>query len=151
VLEANDKYYLGKTTLNRILVRHVPESTTGRLIHEQGDVDIARQLGSAQLEAISSSSDRKIDVGEKLTILYLGLNQGMKELADPKVRKAIRWLVDYDTIAEKLLKRQYRTHQAVLARGNFAASTDTPYGFDPEKAKSLLAEAGYPDGFKLEL
>lgn len=151
VLEANDRFYLGKPALKRIIIRHVPEATTERLMLEKGDVDIARQLGAEQLQAISTNPDVKIDIAEKATILYLGLNQGMKELANPKVREAIRHLVKYDIIADTLLKRQYRAHESVLARGGFAAITDMPYHYDLARARALLKEAGYPDGFKLEL
>jgi peptide/nickel transport system substrate-binding protein len=118
---------------------------------EKGDIDIARQLGAEQLQAVSTNPDLKIDITDKSTVLYLGLNQGMKELANPKVRQAIRWLVKYDQIADTLLKRQYRAHESVLSKGSFAAVTDKPYHYDLTKAKALLAEAGYADGFKLEL
>lgn len=151
VLEANDKFYLGKPGLKRIIIRHVPEATTERLMLEKGDIDIARQLGAEQLQAVSTNPDLKIDITDKSTVLYLGLNQGMKELANPKVRQAIRWLVKYDQIADTLLKRQYRAHESVLSKGSFAAVTDKPYHYDLAKAKALLAEAGYADGFKLEL
>src|SRR5690606_7721638 len=82
VIEANDKYYLGAPTTHRIIQRHVPEATTQRLMLEKGDVDIARLLGAEQLEALSSNPDITIDIAEKATILYLGLNQKMEELAN---------------------------------------------------------------------
>lgn len=151
VIEANEKYYQGAPATHRIIQRHVPEATTQRLMLEKGDVDIARLLGAEQLEALSSNPDITIDIAEKATILYLGLNQKMKELANPKVKEAIRWLIDYQGIADALLKRQYRVHQAVVAKGGFAALNDLPYSVNVEKAKALLAEAGYPNGFKLEL
>lgn len=151
VIEGNDKYFQGPPATHRIIQRHVPEATTQRLMLEKGDVDITRLLGSEQLEALSSDPNITIDIAEKATILYLGLNQKMKELADPKVKEAIRWLVDYEGIADALLKRQDRAHQGVVAKGGFASFTDLPYSLDVEKAKALLAEAGYPNGFKLEL
>ena len=151
VIEANPNFYLGAPKIRQIIYRHVPEATAQRLMLEKGDVDVARELGAEQLEAISSNPDIKIETAEKATILYLGFNQGLPELANPKVLEALRLLVDYQGIADTLLKRQYRVHQSVLAKGGFAASTEIPYQRDVEKAKALLAEAGYPNGFKLEL
>lgn len=151
VIEGNEKFFQGPPTTYRIIQRHVPEATTQRLMLEKGDVDVARLLGSEQLEALSTNPDITIDIAEKATILYLGLNQQMEELANPKVKEAIRWLIDYEGIADALLKRQYRAHQGVVGKGGFAAFNELPYSVDVEKAKALLAEAGYANGFKLEL
>lgn len=151
VLEANNSFYLGAPGLNRIIYRHVPEPTAQRLMLERGDVDIARLLGAEQLDALESNPDIKIDVAEKATILYLGLNEGVPEMADPKVQEAVRLLVDYEGIAGTILNRQYRAHQSVLGKGGFAALEEQPHAHDVEKAKALLAESGYPNGFNLEL
>ena len=151
VLEANDNFYLGAPELKRIIYRHVPEATAQRLMLERGDVDIARLLGAEQLDALEANPDIEIEMAQKATVLYLGLNEKMPELADPKVQEAIRLLVDYDGIAGTILKRQYQVHQSVLAKGGFAALEDQPYARDVEKAKALLAESAYPDGFDLEL
>ncbi|MFV0472876.1 MAG: ABC transporter substrate-binding protein [Pikeienuella sp.] len=145
VLEANKNFYKGAPTLERIIIRHVPEAATQRLMLEKGDIDIARNLGSDQLEALSSNPDVKIDIQPKANVLYLGMNTTLDVLADAKVREAIRWLVDYQGIADALLQRQYIAHQSVLGSGGFAALDDLPYSFDPEKAKALLAEAGQSD------
>ncbi|WP_414476343.1 ABC transporter substrate-binding protein [Microvirga sp. M2] len=151
VLDSNKTFYRGAPPMNRIIIRHIPEATTQRLMLEKGDVDVARQLGSEQLEALSSNKDVKIEIEDKATVFYLGLNQAVPELAKPQVKEALRWLIDYDGIAEVLLKRQYRVHQAILGKGGFAALSDRPYKFDVGKAKALLAEAGYPNGFKMTL
>lgn len=151
VLEANPSFYLGAPGLARIIYRHVPEATAQRLMLERGDIDVARLLGAEQLDALESNPDIKIDVAEKATILYLGLNENVPEMADPKVQEAVRLLVDYEGIAETVLKRQYRAHQSVLGKGGFAAIEDKPHSYDIEKAKKLLSESAYPDGFDLKL
>ena len=74
-----------------------------------------------------------------------------RALAKPKVREALRWLVDYQGMADSFLKGQFKVHQAFWPSGFFASLTDTPYTLDVAKAKELLAEAGYPDGFEVEL
>lgn len=151
VLEANKKFFRGAPAMNRIIMRHIPEATTQRLMLEKGDVDVARQLGAEQLEAVAANKELKLEIDDKATVFYLGLNEAVPQLKNPKVAEALRWLVDYDGIAGTLLKRQYRVHQAILGKGGFAALNDRPYKFDAAKAKALLAEAGYPNGFKLSL
>jgi peptide/nickel transport system substrate-binding protein len=54
-------------------------------------------------------------------------------------------------MADSFLRGQYKVHQAFWPSGFFASLTDTPYHLDVAKAKGLLAEAGYPDGFAVEL
>lgn len=151
VLEANPGYFQGAPDMARIIIRHVPEGTSQRLLLEKGDIDIARNLGSDQLEALSSNPDITIEVTPKGTVLYLGMNTTLQMFEDPKVQEAVRWMVDYQGIADSLLQRQFKAHQSVLSSGSFAALDDLPYSFDPEKAKALLAEAGYADGLTIEL
>ena len=74
-----------------------------------------------------------------------------KELSDPKVREALRYLVDYDGMANSFLKGAEQVHQTFWASGFWAADDENPFKFDPAKAKALLAEAGYPNGISLDL
>lgn len=151
VLEANQNYFQGAPDMARIIIRHVAEGTSQRLLLEKGDIDIARNLGSDQLEALSSNPDISIEVTPKGTVLYLGMNTTLPMFEDANVQEAVRWMVDYEGIADALLQHQFKVHQSVLSGGSFAALEETPYSFDPEKAKALLAEAGYADGLTIEL
>ena len=68
-----------------------------------------------------------------------------------RVRQALRYLVDYDGMANSFLKGAAQVHQTFWASGFWAALDENPYKLDPAKAKALLAEAGYPDGFAIDL
>lgn len=151
VLEANEKYFQGPPILKRVIIRNVTESTSQRLMLEKGDIDIARNLGSDQLKSLATNPDINIDVAPKGSILYLGMNTTLPLLQNPQVQEAIRLLVDYEGIASTLLTNQYKPHQSVLASGSIAASDDMPYSLNIEKAKALLAEAGYENGFSIDL
>ncbi len=70
------------------------------------------------------------------------MNQKKAELANPKVLEAMRWAVDYQGMADTILKGQWGVHQAFLPQGFLGALTETPYSLDVEKAKALLAESG---------
>ncbi|RAZ86305.1 ABC transporter substrate-binding protein [Cereibacter johrii] len=151
VMERNDNWDGEKPAMARAIYRHIPEAATERLLLEQGDIDIARKLLPEEIEALSQNPDIKIQSGVKGTIFYLGLNQKNENLAKPEVREAMKWLVDYDAIAETLVKGMKKTHQTFLPEGFLGALDETPYSFDPAKAKELLAQAGLPDGFTVTM
>src|SRR4051794_18495931 len=97
-LEANDKYWGKKALTKRVVVRHVPELATQRLLLEKGDVDFARNLPRAQLDAIKATPAVTTQAAPKGALIYLGLNQKNQYLAKPEVQQAMKYLVDYDGI-----------------------------------------------------
>ncbi len=151
VFERNDNYSGDAPAMARVIYRHLPEGSTQRLLLEQGDIDIARDLGPEEIDALSSNSDIVIESGPKGSIYYLGLNQKNENLAKPEVRQALKYLVDYQTIADTIAKGTVQVHQAFLPIGFLGALDETPFALNVEKAKELLAEAGLADGFTVTM
>lgn len=151
VLEANPNYRGGPAKLKRVFIRHIPEASAQRLALEKGDVDIAENLTPDQVTAIGDNKDIKVTTVPQALLYYIGLNLKTKELQDPKVRQALRYLVDYDGMANSFLKGAEQVHQSFWASGFWAAYDENPYNLDPAKAKELLTAAGYPDGFSIDL
>ncbi|WP_235981629.1 ABC transporter substrate-binding protein [Methylobrevis albus] len=151
VIEKNTAYTGPTGTLARVVYRHIGETATQRLLLEKGDIDIARNLGAEELDALASNPDILVQSAPKGTVYYLGLNQKNEHLAKPKVREALKYLVDYDTIAATVMKSLGTAHQAFLPKGMLGAVTDRPFRLDVAKAKALLADAGLPDGFKVTM
>jgi peptide/nickel transport system substrate-binding protein len=150
VLDANPNFHLGAPKLARVIVRHVPEATAQRLLLEKGDVDIARNLTGDQLKGINSD-EISILTEESVDSFYVALNQSEAHLANPKVREAMRWAIDYQGMVDSFLKGQAAIHQTFLPSGFWASLDDNPYRLDISKAKALLAEAGYPNGFDISM
>lgn len=151
VMERNDNYSGDKAPMARAIYRHIPEGSTQRLLLEQGDIDIARKLGPDELKAVAGNPDIVVEKGVKGSIYYLGLNQKNEHLAKPQVRQALKYLVDYDAIAETIMNGLVIKHQAFLPRGFLGALEETPFSLNVEKAKELLKEAGLPDGFSVTM
>jgi peptide/nickel transport system substrate-binding protein len=150
-LERNDNYHGAKSKMARVIYRHVKESATQRLLLEKGDVDIARNLSPQDLAALAASKEVKTTATPKGTVYYFSLNQKNPILAKPEVREAFKWLVDYAAIGDTIIKNIGVVHQNFLPIGLLGASKDNPYKLDVAKAKSLLAKAGYPNGFKVTI
>ncbi|MDP4032952.1 MAG: ABC transporter substrate-binding protein [Pseudorhodobacter sp.] len=151
VMERNDNYSGPAPAMARAIYRHIPEGATQRLLLEKGDIDIARNLGSEEIDALASNPDIVIESGVKGSIYYLGLNQKNPTLAKPEVRQALKYLVDYATIADTIMKGKVQVHQAFLPKGFLGALEDTPFALDVDKARELLAAAGLPDGFSVTM
>jgi peptide/nickel transport system substrate-binding protein len=150
-LERWDGYHGMKALPRRVVVRHVPEPATQRLLLEKGDVDYARNLTKDQLDAIKGNANLTTKQGPKGSIYYVSLNQKNPNLAKPEVREALKWLVDYAGIEENIVRGRFSVHQAFLPTGFLGAIDDKPYKFDLERAKALLAKAGLPNGFSVTM
>jgi peptide/nickel transport system substrate-binding protein len=151
VLEAAADSRYGPAGVERVILRHVPEPGAQRLLVEKGDVDIARNLGADQIAGLEGNPDVVVQTDPKALSIYLQANMRDPTLSEPKVREALRYLVDYDSMVDTFLRGQFKVHQSFWPSGFYASLTETPFALDVEKAKALLAEAGYPDGFTIEL
>jgi peptide/nickel transport system substrate-binding protein len=151
VLERNDNYSGDKPAMARAIYRHIPEAATQRLLLEKGDIDVARDLLPEEISALSTNPDIQIQSGVKGTIFYLALNQKNEFLSKPEVREAMKWLVDYQAIADTIVKGKMDVHQTFLPKGFLGELDSNPYSLNVEKAKELLAAAGLPDGFTVTM
>jgi peptide/nickel transport system substrate-binding protein len=153
ILERNDGYWRGASRIRRVIVRHVPESGAERLLLEKGDVDMARVLNPSDLEALAEGADSRVITSPRGQFYYLTLNAADPILANPKVRLAFRYLVDYQALQKTVMRFEGTARNSPVPIDFFGALSredGQPYKLDLAKAKQLLAEAGYPDGFTKE-
>lgn len=151
ILEANPKFRLGAPLNKRVIVRHVPETASQLLLLQKGDIDIARDLSPDQLATLGDDKAIKVQSFPGSDSWYVGMNVAEEHLKNPKVREALKYLVDYKGMADSFLKGRFFIHQTFLPQGFLGALDYNPYKLDVAKAKGLLAEAGYPNGFELKL
>lgn len=145
ILEARTGHWRGDAVMKAVFMRHIPEAATQRLLLEKGDIDIARELTPVDIEGITGNADLKIqkDVGGQ--IFYLSFNQKNELYKNTKFLDAMRYAIDYQGLADTVLKGNMAVHQAFLPKGYLGALEDLPYSLDIEKAKALLAESGVKD------
>jgi len=129
----------------------MPEAAAQRLALQKGDIDIARDLTADQIKGLAGDSEVVVSQHPSGDTWYAAVNLKDEHFKNPKVREAIRYLVDYDGMVNTFLKGQFIVHQSFWPSGFFASLDDNPYKLDIAKAKQLLAEAGYPNGFEARL
>jgi peptide/nickel transport system substrate-binding protein len=141
-LVSNPDYYGGAPAMERVIVRHVQESATQRLMLERGDIDVARNLNPEDIAGARKADGVAIDDELRGRLMYISVNQKHEILAKPEVRQAIKYLVDYEGMQNSFLNGQYTIHQNFLPRTYLGAVDENPFSLNIEKAKELLASAG---------
>lgn len=151
VLNANKNYWKGKPGVDIIDIKEIKETLDQRMLLERGDIDIAWNLLPDQLAAMKDNKDISIVSSPAFQVFYLGMNAGSKPFNDPRVRNAVRWAIDYNGITSNILKGAAIGLQTIIPKGIAGYDPQAPFTQDIAKAKSLLADAGYPNGFSVQL
>ncbi|MDE4096560.1 ABC transporter substrate-binding protein [Phaeobacter gallaeciensis] len=147
-LTANPDFYGGEPAMKRVIVRHVQESATQRLMLERGDIDVARNLNPSDVEGVRAADGVEILEEMRGRLMYISMNQKHPELSKPEVRQALKYLIDYKGMESSFLKGAYVVHQNFLPKTYLGSVNENPFSLDLDKAKALLAEAGV-DGMEL--
>jgi peptide/nickel transport system substrate-binding protein len=149
-LEANP-HAAAQPALRRVLVRHVPDPSVQLLLLQKGDIDIARDLQTEQLQNAGANPALRLSLAARDTLTYVAMNQRHPALARPQVRQAIKWAIDYEGIRAHIAPLTRRVQQSFLPQGFPGAIPDQPFRKDPARARALLAEAGLANGFEVTL
>jgi peptide/nickel transport system substrate-binding protein len=115
-LVSNPDFYGGAPAMERVIVRHVQESATQRLMLERGDIDVARNLNPEDIAGARNAEGIAIDDELRGRLMYISVNQKHPQLSKPEVRQAIKYLVDYEGMQNSFLNGQYTIHQNFLPR-----------------------------------
>ena len=139
-MTANEDYFKGAPAMDQVIIRHVPEAATQQLLLEKGDIDLARNLTPDQVASLSG--DIKVETYPQAAVHFLSFNQKTDSLTNPAIWEAARYLVDYKGMTDSIIKGQMEVHQAFWPKGFPGSYDETPFTYDPEKAKQILADAG---------
>lgn len=148
VLVRNPDHWRGRPQLDRIVLRHIPESVTQRLQLERGDLDIATGLDREQAETLRAVPGVTVKASLSATSVGVLLNNDPRvggAFAHPKVQEAVRYALDYDGIMALAAPGSVRL-AGVIPTG-FAGALDPGEAIrtDRDRARSLLLEAALPD------
>jgi peptide/nickel transport system substrate-binding protein len=157
LMTANPDYWQkGLPKVKNIVVRELPETSTRVAELVSGGLDFAADFGSDQWDAIKKARN-----AEPMDVPVLRVNfwqfdgsgkASKTPLTDKRVRQAICHAIDRKAIIEKVLKGFGDPMNAPIHPMQFGFDpTVKEYEYNPEKAKALLKEAGYPDGFEVDL
>jgi len=150
VLEANPDYWGGKPAIEKVVFRPIAETRTRIAELTSGGVDIVVDVPPEDMASLDGG-DTKIVTVSSDSLYFLSFDTTRDTpLKDKRVRQAINHAIDVDAIQQALLNGMGTRTALTLPTNGFAYDSSwQPYEYSPEKAKALLAEAGYPDGFEI--
>lgn len=151
VMSAYDKYYGPKPAYKKLIFKGVPEEASRIAALLTGEAHVISGVPVHQRKRVLDSGKAYL-TDQMGSMNYLGLNTYEKPLSDVRVRQALNHAVNRPLINKALFN-----DKAILCKGPISPRTLgadpglKPYEYSPEKAKKLLAEAGYPNGFEIRL
>ncbi len=151
-LVKNDDYWGDKVYVDSVTFKVVPESTTRIADLERGFVHIIDPLEPIEVAEVDSGDYGTVVQKPSASLSYIGFNTEKEPFNDPKVRQALSLIIDRDEIIEGVYEGFGIPAKGPLAPSIFGYDEDAePFEHDIEKAKQLLAEAGYEDGFSTSI
>ena len=153
VLTRNDDYWKGASALPGVVIRIVPESGTQRMMFESGELDIIDlDFVVEAVEQFQTAYPDQIISGPRVGTTYFTMNENQPPFDNVMVRKAVQMSIDRQAILDTLYGGRGQVEQGIYPHGLIGFNPDQKeIVYDPEGAKALLAEAGYGDGFTVEL
>lgn len=151
VLSANDQYWDGRPSLDELVFEEIPEVSSRITALQTGEVDVIWDIPPDQVPSVQSLDDVTYQAEDSFVYYLHWFNQDREPFNDPLVRRALWHAVDVQTIVESLFGDLATAATAPIPSTVFGYSKQPLYEYDPELAKSLLTQAGYPDGFSTTL
>jgi glutathione transport system substrate-binding protein len=126
----------------------VPEAGSRVAMLKTGEVQFVYPLPPEQIDGMKDDSKITVDRSQSIYQRYVIFNVTQKPFNDKRVRQALNYAVDKDAMIKVTYKGYGTPSESVIAPKVWGFAKQQMYPYDVEKAKKLLAEAGYPDGFE---
>ena len=151
-LTAAANYWSGAPALKTILIKFVKDPSAQRLQLENGDIDIAEGIPFEQLEKVKANTAIQIPEYHTLNVSYVYINNKKTPLNNIKVRQALNYAVDRNAMIQGAIKGKGIPLKGPIPEGLWGYDASAQgYSVNADKAKQLLAEAGYAQGLTLKL
>ncbi|MGM8366369.1 ABC transporter substrate-binding protein [Virgibacillus sp. W0181] len=150
-LTGNEEYWDGAPHLANLEFVNIPETAARLTALETGEIDVTWTIPIDQVAALENQEDIEIIKSPSYLYYFNWFNSSREPFDDPKVRQAMWYALDTNAIVEDLYGESGEVMTSPIPDQVFGSSDLEPYKYNPEKAKKLLEEAGYPDGFSTSM
>ncbi|MDD3409270.1 MAG: ABC transporter substrate-binding protein [Eubacteriales bacterium] len=146
-LTRNDSYFGAHPSIENVIVQFGADTTlVAALIN--GEIDVLYGLPASEMETVEAMPNIGYYSSPALSVYYIGLNQLVESLSDLRIRQALAYALDKETLVDTLFGSEVAYVADDIFPANHWSHADDvqTYAFDPEKAKALIEEAGYTMG-----
>jgi peptide/nickel transport system substrate-binding protein len=147
----NDNYWAGPPALNEIRFLAVPEAATRITMLEAGEADIVVNIPGFDVPRLDTAPGLSVRLDPSTRVGHVGINTSKAPFDDQLVRQALNHAINREAIVHGILRNIGQPARSIVASATVGFSDSSDYTYDPERARELLAEAGYPTGFAATL
>ena len=151
VLTANASYWGGRPSLDGLDLVRIPEVSSRLTALQTGEIDLTWLIPADQLPGLESDPNLTVDSVPSYSSYVIWFNASKPPFDNVLVRRAVWHAIDFGSIIDNLYQGIGVAADAPVTPQVFGYAPQIPYTYDPELAKSLLAQAGYPDGFETSI
>ncbi|MBO8128403.1 MAG: ABC transporter substrate-binding protein [Peptococcaceae bacterium] len=152
VLEKNEEYWGEKAKVDKLVFRSIPDNSARFLELQAGTIDIMDGVNPDDVAAAKANENLEVVLRPSMNVGYLAMHMEKEPFDNVLVRRAINHAINKEAIIEAFFTGLAKPAKNPMPPSLWGYNDDIePYEYDPAKAKALLAEAGYPNGFKTTL
>jgi peptide/nickel transport system substrate-binding protein len=151
-LVKHDEYWKpDRPHLNEVIIPYVTDDNTRILRVQGGEVDAAVAIPYAQIDQLDGQDDIDVQIEELFRFDGMWLNHAKSPLDDVKVRQALNYATDKEAMLKSIFFDKVEVANHMMPKMKYWRDDVAAYEYDPERAKSLIAESKAADGFKIPI
>ncbi len=152
-LAKNPNYWRGAPKSDQLVIRFITDPAARLAQLRSGTIDVTVDLTPDQLKEVQQDANLEALFRPSLNVGFLALNPSYEPFKKVEVRQAIAQAINKEEIVKAFWGQlgEYDPHFIPPSLKDFEAASVNDYHYDPQKAKQLLAQAGYPNGFDLQM
>lgn len=150
-LARNDDYWGKKALLDKLTVTNIPEVASKITALQTGEIDVITTIPPDQVSGVEGQDGIEYVSSDSFLYYFIWFNHKREPFSDKRVRQAMWHAVDVESIVKDLYGDGADAAGAPVAKEVFGAADLDQYSYDPARAKALLADAGFPDGFEASI
>ncbi len=151
VMERNEDYWGDIPQLDTVTFKFVPEEGSRVIMIETGEAHAIMAVPPTEIDRLDNLEGIEVVYEDSVRLGYFGFNLERDIFKDVRVRQALNYAIDKEAIVETIFGGAFAPSTAPIVPAIFGYKEVGPYEYDPDKAMELLADAGYEDGFEIEL
>jgi peptide/nickel transport system substrate-binding protein len=152
VIEANEDYWGGAPEIKRVRLTTIVEQATRVAALRSGEVHVAKDMPPEEIQTINQSDRARAVRAVSNRVPFYFITVEVEPFNDPRVRQAINYAANVEGVIQAIVLGNANRVPTIMAPWVFGFDPDLqPYPHDPDRARELLAEAGYPDGIDIQI